>query len=341
MKRILIVKTSSLGDIIQSMPVLDALHAQFPDCLIDWAVEESLLPIVAAHPLVHQAVGLKLKSVRNILSWKQFSRLREVHYDAVFDLQSNTKSGLVTFLAKSSCKVGLGKKSVREWPNVLATNVRFEVPLHWNIRRQHLFLLEQFFGQTVPEGQGVRFKISEQEAERVQAVVENTKLPRIMVCPGSKWVNKQLPLETWVQWLKLMDGTFFLVWGDPSEKAFCLEIQKRVPNSFVIDKLPIPVWQNLMHEMQLVLAVDSAALHLAGTTKTPTFSVFGPTNAEVFRPLGARHGSVAGTCPYNTKFVKTCPKLRTCPTGACIRELSADRLFTEFHTWWKQTQESS
>ena len=102
--------------------------------------------------------------------------------------------------------------------------------------------------------------------------------------------------------------------------------------SVVVDRLPLPTWQNLMDEVDLVIAVDSSALHLCGTTSTPSFSIFGPTSQRVFKPMGERHFAVQGSCPYGRTFEKQCPVLRSCPTGACIKELTVEELFEAFQS---------
>ena len=84
-----------------------------------------------------------------------------------------------------------------------------------------------------------------------------------------------------------------------------------------------------MAEMDLVLAVDSLTLHLAGTTSTKTFSVFGPSAAE-YQPEGERHQTYQGKCPYGRLFEKRCPVLRTCSTGACTRGIEGKQLFLNF-----------
>lgn len=350
-QNILIIKTSSLGDIIQSFNVLDELHRRFPGVSIDWAVEESLYPIAAAHPLIRKAISLNIKGLKK--GWRHwsiwrglfsgFSHLRETKYDLIFDLQGNCKSGVITFLSRGKVKVGFGSKSVREWPNLLATRCRFNVPKQLNIRIQYLRLIQQYFNDpSLSEMGGVRFKIGKLEKEKLSQLLSAAELQtslKIMVCPGSKWVNKQMTFETLLEFLKLvqkqLNASFVLVWGADSEKTLCQDLQAQLPNkSLIVDRLTIPAWQNLMNEMGLVIAVDSSALHLCGTTSTPSFSVFGPTSPEIFKPIGQRHFAIQGKCPYNRTFEKQCPVLRTCPTGACIRDLKADELFHSFLQWW-------
>lgn len=333
---ILIVKTSSLGDIVQSLNVLDDLRYRFPSVMIDWAVEASFLSIVASHPLIRRAIPLDIKGKKNL--WGALKELRRERYDLVFDLQGNSKSGVITLLARGEKKVGYGFKSVREWPNILATHIRFNVPKQNNIRNFYLGLIEQYFGyQGLGEIEGVRFKIAAKEREKVSQILAQvpSKL-QIMVCPGSKWANKQLKPSTLISFLQkieqVYDASFLLIWGDESERSLCEQIAPSLKMSVVVDRLPLPTWQNLMDEVDLVIAVDSSALHLCGTTSTPSFSIFGPTSQRVFKPMGERHFAVQGSCPYGRTFEKQCPVLRSCPTGACIKELTVEELFEAFQS---------
>jgi heptosyltransferase-1 len=350
--RILIVKTSSLGDIIQSFHGLNYLKQKFPSVQIDWVVEEAIAPLVAAHPLVDRLIALNLSGVkknwRKWLFWQNLFRairaLRRQSYDVVFDLQGNSKSGLITWLARGRQKVGFGFRSVREWPNVLATRIRFDVPLKINIRLQHLRLLEQFFGDRFSETTllpGVRFKMTPQEQQALDKILSYPELTfpfTIMVCPGSKWINKQLPQEVLSEVLQkigiTLNASFLLIWGTEEERVYCELIQRELADrSRVIDRLSIPTWQNLMNEVDFVFAVDSSALHLCGTSRTPSFSVFGPSRAEVFKPIGPSHFALQGACPYGKTFEKRCPILRSCPTGACIRGMKAEPIIEAFLSW--------
>ncbi len=343
---ILVVKTSSLGDIIQSFPILHYLHEKFPGLQVDWAVEASLSSIVEAHPLVHRTISLDLRGFRKSWNWKKLFReiavLRERRYDYVFDLQKNTKSGFVTALTRSSMKVGFGLRTVREWPNVLATHRRFNISAAENMRLQYVGLLQTFFGDSGEIIGAVPFKLEAGEEEVIADVLRQPVLARplkIMVCPGSRWINKQLPLETMGAFLtkvtEKLDAALVLVWGNGEELEYCERIRGQFSDRcLVLDKQRLPVWQNLMQNMDVVIAVDSAALHLCGTTNTPSFSIFGPTAPAIFKPMGARHFAMQGVCPYGRTFAKQCPVLRTCPTGACIRNLDADAIFHTFWDWW-------
>lgn len=325
--RILIVKTSSLGDIVQALDVLYDLHQRFPAASIDWVLEARLCPLAAAHPWIRKAIPFDRRN-----PWRSLRELRKESYDLLFDLQGNCKSGLITLCARSAVKVGYGLQSAAEWPNVLATHVRFNVSKRQNIRSFYLHLIEQYFETAMPPARvGVRFHLAQNEQEKVMQILAQipSKL-KIMVCPGSKWANKQLRPETLIAFLQKIEASFLLMWGDASEKALCEQIAAHLETAVVVDRLPLPTWQNLMNEVDLVIAVDSSALHLCGTTQTPSFSIFGPTSPEVFKPLGSHHFAIQGACPYGRTFAKQCPVLRTCPTGACMKEFTAEALFEAF-----------
>jgi heptosyltransferase-1 len=349
--KILIVKTSSLGDIIQAFTVLDYFHSRFESVEIDWIIEKANLSLVNSHPLINKGICFDMKTWKKKVlkkrTWKSFFSfikfLRKKYYDIVFDLQGNCKSGLVTYFTKAKVKVGFGSKSVREWPNLLATTKHIEVNTNINMRLQYLQLIKKYFADTKPVRiKGCRLKISDVQKNILNKIMSHKNLQtqtRVMVCPGAKWPNKQLSYETMLSFLKLLqtnlNASFLLIWGNDFEKFVAQKLNNEFSNlSIVVDKLSFPVWQNLMNDVDLVVAMDSSSLHLCGTIETYSFSVFGPTKQEVFKPISDRHYAYQGKCPYNKVFDKQCPFLRSCITGACIRYLKSDDIFNSFINWW-------
>ena len=105
--------------------------------------------------------------------------------------------------------------------------------------------------------------------------------------------------------------------------------------SMVVERYSLPLLQNIMAHMDLVIAMDSLPLHLCGTTHTPSFSVFGPSLAQKYKPVGERHHCVQGECSYGEKFYKRCSQLRTCKTGHCMKALTGKELYKLFDPWWQ------
>jgi len=353
MNRILLVKTSALGDIVHTYPVVAYLRQKFPSTQIDWVVETPFAGLVASHPEINQTLTISTKNWRKQLfsreTWTAIaafrSRLQQVTYDVVFDLQGNSKSGLITGLAKSPRKVGFALKTVPEWPNIFFTNKRLNPPIQGNIRQEYLSLVASYFGETAPSADSaVRLNITDDQLEMIAKVRQKAALhqtPMILVCPGSAWRNKQLTTSTLREFLGLIqshtNAHLAFIWGSPDEKQTADELHAAFPShSQVVEKISLPMLQNLMTMSDLVIAMDSLPLHLAGTTQTPTFSVFGASSAAKYKPFGDRHYAFQGACPYSRTFEKRCPILRTCATGACIRDLQADSLFASFKRWWEE-----
>ncbi len=341
-----IVKTSAIGDVIQTFPVLEYLRKKFPDAQIDWVVEEGIAPLLRAHPLIDQVIEIRSKAWRrhpfHLETRKEFrafsEQLRKTYYDILFDLQGNAKSAVVTGCAKAKSKVGFGWKSVREKSNLFVTTQRFNPPPHLNIRSKYLHLVQSVLNDSETfQPQGVRLHLSSLEKERLQTIHTPSPQPRLMVCFGSKWPNKQLEKSTLLSLLQKISAdsnpSYFFIFGDEEEKRFAQELSTHFPGSVALGNLSLSLWQAFMWEMDGVIAVDSAALHLCGTTQTPSFSIFGPSLASCYKPPEERHLAVQGACPYGKIFLVRCPVLRTCATGACIRDLHADALFDAYKSW--------
>jgi len=348
---ILIVKTSALGDVIHTFPVLEYLRRRFPNARIDWVVEKGCSELVTSHPFVSNVLQVETKKWRkelfNLKTWKEIKKfksdLREIEYDVLFDFQGNCKSSLIVAWAKAKEKVGYAFHCVPEKPNVLVTSKKIDIPSSLNIRKRYLYLAQQFFKDSSEfQPSGVVLDAPLEKKEALFRLLEHQKGPFLMICFGSKWRNKQLKEETLKDFLQLISAHyspfFVFIWSNEEEKQQAKELEACFPKkSLSMGGLTLPLLQALMAHMQGVVSMDSATLHLCGTTNVPSFSLFGPSSLEIYRPLGDMHSGFQGTCPYHQTFQKRCPQLRSCATGACLREVSPEQLFEPFKLWWHQS----
>jgi heptosyltransferase I len=341
MPSFLIVKTSAIGDVIQTLPVLEYLRMKEPRARIGWVVEKSCADLLAAHPLVDDVYAMDSKRWRKFLrqknTWDEikdfFSLLRKDRYDILFDLQGNCKSGLITLFARAREKVGYSWNTVSEKPNCLATSCRYPVSKGQNARERYLSLLQSHFGDRTPFlPRPVVLKLKPEEQVRL----ETFPAGRIMVAFGFKWGNKQIPLPILQDFLDRIDQKlhigFLFPYADEKERKIAQILADRYAGrAEAVGEMSLPFWQALMSKCQSVIAVDSAALHLCATTKTPSFSVFGASSAKAYAPSDQmQHVAVQGICPYKERFEKRCRLLRTCATGACMSHFSGEELFKEF-----------
>ena len=347
--KILLIKTSSLGDLVQTFPVVGYLKNRFPQADIDWVVEGPFSTLIAAHPSIHRTLVVDTKTWRkNLLAlstWKQlFTFRRELQqspYDVTFDLQGNIKSGLILSQVASKHKVGFARHSVPEWPNLLFTNRKYDIPCRANVRADYLSVVKQHFNDRQPyQDGGVFLQTSTSEHSQVEKLLAHPQLQlpcRVLVACGSAWPNKELPLDLFQSVLKgvqqHLNCAFIFTFGSPSEQKQAEELAKHFSQcSIVAPKLSLPALQALMYRLDLVIGMDSLPLHLAGTTSKPVFGFFGPSLASKYQPLDS--GFFQGSCPYGRTFTKRCPILRTCATGACLRQNNPQDLLQAFLHWW-------
>lgn len=336
--KILIVKTSSLGDIVHAMPVLEYIKEKCPGATIDWVVEKASRDFVQAHPLVDQVLCLDSKNWRNAFfkEWKEitkfFKSLRQKEYDILYDLQGNSKSAMINLFARAKQKVGFARKTVHEWPNLISTNRHFDSPPGANILHRNLSIVQASLG----DASSWETKQCLLTCHDLPSLPSPSDRRRYMLCFGSRWENKRLSLETYRAFLEklVQDHEVYVVYGSNQEKLEAEKLAEGLENHvFLMPPMSLPRWQNVMATLDGVIAVDSVGLHLAGLAGVPTFSFFGPSSAAVFRPPGKWHDGLQGSCPYGLTFDKRCPKLRTCPTGACIKEITIEEIWSRFQQW--------
>lgn len=319
--KILIIKTSAIGDILQAFFVLEPIKKQFPNAEIDWVVEAPFRDIVDAHPLINETIAIETKKWRKCKSFSSLKntlkKLKNTRYDYVIDLQGNIKSGLVAFFSKG-LKGGYGWKTAPEKINTLFTKKHINPKPGQNQRQDYLDIVKGTLGF---------------EGELQPETLPLIPIKKVMVCPGSAWPNKQLTDETliaFLQQLAPLGYTFYLVWGSQKEKETCEKAKRALPSAEIIDRRPIPELAAVMKTMDLVMAMDSMALHLAADLKVATFSFFGPSLGSRYKPLNNLAVVYQGPCPYGRTFERRCPLMRTCETGACLRHAEPNILVDAF-----------
>jgi heptosyltransferase-1 len=346
--KVLIVKLSAIGDIIQSFAAVQMIRQQAPNCQIDWVVEKRFAGLVRSVPIIdgvhcfdRSLIQAGRCSLRRLMRF--IKELRRQKYDLVIDLQGNCKSALINFMAKSSAKVGFGPRSIAEWPNLISTQLQYEISN--DIPRTQAYMelaaraLKLNYLPAINEP--MLLQLDDQEKIRMLDIGSQlTSTTNFMVCFSSNWKNKKLSKKTMLSFLEKISNNlscnFHFVWKTLEEKIEAEWFATRLKHSKVLGDLSIPLWQAIMKEMDLVISVDSCGLHLAAAAGVPTFSFFGPSSAFIYKPLGKQHGYVQGKCPYQIHFTKRCPRLRTCASGACLKNLQGEELGFQFLQWWKQ-----
>jgi len=280
--RLLIVKTSSLGDVIHTLPaVTDALRAH-PHLQCDWVVESAFSEIPLAHPGIHRVIPCQIRKWRrapweasNKTALKSFYQdLRETSYDVVLDAQGLIKSALVARLAKGP-RWGLDFRSARE--PLARCFYQQGVAVSWELHA--IDRLRSLFAQTL----GYAIPTTAIDYGLDPGRFTPTPLPpkTLVFVHGTTWVNKAWPETAWrtlIQQAGAAGYTVVLPWGNALEHARAARLAEGYAHASVLSALRLGQLASLLSQSAGVVAVDSGLGHLAAAVSVPTVSLYGPTD---------------------------------------------------------------
>lgn len=293
--RILLIKTSSMGDIIHTFPALTDAGLAFSNQIsFDWVVEEAFADIPRWHPLVNKVVPYALRKWRKDIfsrqtlgEWKRFRKtLHEENYDLILDAQGLVKSAFLTFLVKG-VRVGLDGGSAREALASLAYQRKCTVNFyqHAVVRMRSLFAqgLEYALPDNAPD-----FGLNRQQFSLASGYAAAEKY--LVFLHGTTWATKQWPDAYWVQLAKLAIASGYRVKMSASHPDE-IERARRIVKESAVDIIPnlgISDMAHLLVNASAVVSVDTGLGHLAAALNVPTVSLYGPTNPAFTGALGKK-----------------------------------------------------
>jgi heptosyltransferase-1 len=275
--KILIIKPSALGDIVQALPVLTGLKRRWPAAHIDWIVNDTLREILEGHPCLHRTILYPRKRwtspTRIPEMWRWARRLREEKYDITIDLQGLLRSGLMTWAANSPRRIGL--LSAREGAHNAYTEHIADTAL--SAAERYLTCLEHL---NIPV-QPLDFQLV---ARAPLPDILQDFGPYIALHPYSRWRTKLWPWRYYQELINSMPDHRFVVVGEGP--WFPLEAPDRLID--LRGKLAIGTLVTVLNRAQAVLSTDSGPAHIAGALGRPTMVLFGATDWRKTKPSGAR-----------------------------------------------------
>lgn len=279
----LIVKTSSMGDVIHNLPIIHDIHSHMPDMQIDWLVEETFADIPAMHPGVENVIPLAIRRWRkNLLSlqtWREIGGLRrqlkQTRYDLVLDTQGLIKSALVARLANPPWH-GYVRNSIRE-----PIAAYFYTHSHTVSKKLHAVdrnrqLAAKALGYPAPQ-------TAPEYGLNAGTPVTGISLPDRYVV-GLHATSRDSKLWQESQWVSLGEQLItrglclLLPWGTPPEHARAQRLAMQIPGAIVLPKLRIASLSHILQGAKAAIGVDTGLVHLAVALGTPTVAIYTDTD---------------------------------------------------------------
>lgn len=287
--RVLLVKTSSLGDVIHNLPVASDLRHHFPNADIHWMVEEQYVPIVAMHPAVDRIIPIALRRWRkapwSLANWREFLKarhaLRRYRYNAIIETQGLLKSALFAKLAKGPVH-GFGAKTAREPLASRFYDARYEfAPEEHKIQRYRRVAARAF-----------SYQVDNFIDYGIAPRVANPQLIEGPYCVLLHSTARSAKLWKEAHWLQLIERLndagvgCILPWGNDSELRRSDRLAVRGGRTLVAPKLSLDQLAALIADAQLVVGVDTGLMHLAAAFSRPVVGIFCDSDPTDAHPRG-------------------------------------------------------
>jgi lipopolysaccharide heptosyltransferase I len=283
---VLVVRPSSLGDIVYALAVASDIRRARPDVAIDWVSEPGFVSLIALCPDVRDVVAFGLRRWRRapfaLRTWREMraftARLRCTRYAAVLDLQEQVKGALVARLARGTSH-GFDRASIREPLATLFDDVHHRVPrdLHFLARCRRL------------AGAALGYATDDTPRWNLRPPATSPSMPDrpyVVVLHATSRDDKLWPEARWRAVLAACASAglaIVLPWGDAREQARSRRLAEGVPTAIVPGWLALPDVATLLAKATLAIGVDTGFTHLAAALGTPTIAIFTATDP-------ARHG---------------------------------------------------
>jgi heptosyltransferase-1 len=282
MPKILLVKTSSMGDVVHNLPVVSDIRRHFPDSQIHWVVEEAYQEIPAMHPGVSAIITVALRRWRGALwsdeTWRALGDLRRKlsgrQYDFVLDSQGLIKSALITGMARG-VRCGLNWKSAREPLGWFYDRV-FDVPWTLHAVERNRSLAAQALGYAL-EGKA-DYGISARPA-----AFPWLKSPYAVLLHASSSPRKLWPEARWIELGAYLNGSGLscvLPWGNEDERARSGRLAGQIKLCVLPPQLALGEAASLLAGARAVIGVDTGLAHLAAALNVPVVGIYCASRPE-------------------------------------------------------------
>ena len=324
--KILIMKPSSLGDIIHTIPVLQAIKRQFPSVFIYWFVLKEYEGLVNQLEHVDGTIpffrhGFRKSPLHYIRSQlATIKKLRRGNFDMVLDFQGLFRSALFCYVSGAPVRFGFSWKNE---PNRLFYNVYASV----NREKHALDRTVELAKQLGIEVEGEDFRARFRDFKPLKLNLEHGNV--IAFCPGGRWPSKRWPAENYALLAKYVVekmGVEVVLVGSGEEvnlgEIITEKIKKGVTN--LIGKIPLEALPAVLENARVVVTNDSGPMHLAAALGKKVIAFFGPTDPMRTGPYGRGHVVLTANVSCRPCFKRTCEMGLECMKSITVNKVAEE-----------------
>jgi heptosyltransferase-1 len=305
--KVLIVKLSSLGDVVHAMPAVMDIQAAFPHAQIDWVVERGFAPLAARCAAVHRVIPCDLRRWRKAffkaetraqtrLDWYAFKAdLQHEAYDVILDLQGLSKSALVSWLARKATDgqhyalANRTEGSAYERPTRWVADVAVPIMPHCHAVTRGRVMCAKALGYDVPAQ--TNYGLGQAAPQRK---------PFVVLVHGTSRADKEWPLENWFELgsrLKQAGLDVALPHGNDAERLRSEAMAEMLPGAVVWPRLSLDQLTTEMAQCTGVIGVDSGLSHIAVALDLPHVQIYNFDTAWRTGPEGLTRQRSVVDCP--------------------------------------------
>ena len=288
--KVCVIKTSSMGDIIHTLPALTDAQIAIPNLSIDWVVEENFAEIPRWHSAVKQIIPIALRrwrkspfSAKTKKEWKSYRTLLQVNqYDAVIDAQGLFKSAFFVTRLANGVKHGYDRKSIREPIASLFYDKKYAISYQQHAVERIRQLFAQALSYPLPKGKGdydiARHCISADSID-----------PYVIFFHSTTRDEKHWPEHEWrnlIEKLTALSVQVRLPWGNEKEKARAERLVSGLPHAMILPKLSLNELADQITNAKAVVSVDTGLAHLTAALDKPNITLYGATDPTLIGCYG-------------------------------------------------------
>ncbi len=353
-KNILLIKLSAMGDVVQTIPVLNKLRRRYPKARIDWLVAPPVDELLRYNPTITETIefsrGEKTAPWRLtpfVGAVRLIATLRAAQYDLVLDLQGQMRSAVFAFASGAPVRIGFDKPRADLWktsPRKIPDEARMHAwqgarEASWLAYTHHIAVptldvhpVERYLGVGPllgldADAPDFSFPLPQEASTRIDALLDYydaAKSRLIVIAPGTNWETKQWRSNAFAEVARdfIKKGCAVTLVGSDNERAICEEIAGLAPGAVnLAGETTISELAALIRRSSVCVTNDSGPMHLATALDRQVVSIFGPTDPVWAGPYRRDGAVLRADLPCSPCYLR---ELRRCMHGhACMKDVTA------------------